>query len=466
MRISVPAAALALGGSFVLAGLVAPAAAQAAPTQCLNLGVANLYGEFVEGDDTHTPDAEGAVAVGGNADFTGGFSVGQELTPEQVKALPGGNALVVAGKLTGHNTQVMKGNGVYGSKAEGAVVQAHQGTVGQGKSPIDFAAEFARVRAVSTTLAGTPQTAGATVEAKGKELYLTSGDAAFNSFTVSAAALQGATGIFVKVPAGSVTVVTVTGDSYDMAAAKTTGFFLWDEGKKSYVLDDKLQSAHGGAIRSKLLWNFPTATKVVKNSQAAWSGTVLAPNAAFDLGSAAPVNGSVIVKSLTGKGGAETHHYPFTGCLPTTPPTIPPTVPPTTPPATTPPVVPPTGTPSASATPSTPGSSGTPSGPPTTPGTTGTPAPSVTPGASGSPSVPATARPSASASASPSASASASAAAPGASASPSAGAVTEGGLAHTGSGPVVPLTVAGGLALAAGGALVVVARRRKAAGQV
>ncbi|MER5353323.1 choice-of-anchor A family protein [Kitasatospora sp. NPDC002551] len=459
MRISVPAAALALGGSLVLAGLIAPAAAHAAdPNQCLSLGVANLYGEFVEGDDTHTPDAEGAVAVGGNADFTGGFSVGQELTADQVKALPGGNALVVAGKLTGGNTQVMKGNGVYGSAAAGAVIQAHQGTTAQGGSPIDFAAEFARARAVATTLAGLPQTAGATVEAKGKELHLTSGDAKFNSFTVPAATLQGATDIFVKVPAGAVTVVTVTGSSYDQAAAKTTGFHLWDEGKKAYVLDDKLQSAHGGAIRSKLLWNFPTATKVVKSSQAAWSGTVLAPNAAFDLGSAAPVNGSVIVKSLTGKGGAETHHYPFTGCLPTV---VPPTMPPTTP-ATTPPVVVPTGTPSATTTPTTPGSTGTPSTP-------GTPGPSVTPGGSGSPSASGSAKPSASTSASapasPSASASGSAAVPGASASPSAEASAGGGLAHTGSGPVVPLAIGGAVVIAAGGALVVVARRRKAAGQ-
>ncbi|WP_380280052.1 choice-of-anchor A family protein [Kitasatospora purpeofusca] len=455
MRISVPAAALALGGSLVLAGLVAPAAAHAAdPNQCLGLGVANLYGEFVEGDDTHTPDAEGAVAVGGNADFTGGFSVGQELTADQVKALPGGNALVVAGKLTGGNTQVMKGNGVYGSKPDAAVIQAHQGAVGQGRSPIDFAAEFARARAVATSLAGLPQTAGAKVEPQGSKLYLTSGDAKFNSFTVSAATLQGATDIFVKVPAGAVTVVTVTGDSYDQAAAKTTGFHLWDEGKQAYLLDDKLQSAHGGAVRSKLLWNFPTATKVVKSSSAAWSGTVLAPNAAFDLGSAAPVNGSVIVKSLTGKGGAETHHYPFTGCLPVV---VPPTTPPTNP-ATTPPVVP-TGTPSATTTPSTPGATGTPS----TPATPGTPGPSVTPDGSGSPSASGTAKPSAGASASPSASGAA--AAPGASASPSAGADAGGGLAHTGSGPVVPLAIGGAVVIAAGGALVVAARRRKAAGQ-
>ncbi|MFF2659524.1 choice-of-anchor A family protein [Kitasatospora sp. NPDC058032] len=465
MRISVPAAALALGGSLVLAGLVAPAAQAADPNQCLSLGVANLYGEFVETDDTHTPDAEGAVAVGGNADFTGGFSVGQELTADQVKALPGGNALVVAGKLTGGNTQVMKGNGIYGSAAAGAVIQAHQGNTGQGASPIDFGAEFARARAVATTLAGLPQTAGATVEAKGKELYLTSGDARFNSFTVSAAALQGATDIFVKVPAGAVTVVTVTGQSYDQAAARTTGFHLWDEGKKAYVLDDKVQSAHGGAVRSKLLWNFPTATKVVKSSSAAWSGTVLAPNAAFDLGSAAPVNGSVIVKSLSGKGGAETHHYPFTGCLPAV---VPPTTPPTAP-ATTPPVVVPTGTPSATTTPSTPatpGATGTPSTPPATPGTTGTPAPSVTPGGSGSPSASGTAAPSGGASASPSASASGAAVVPAAAASPSAQANAGGDLAHTGSGPVVPLAIGGAVVIAAGGALVLVARRRKAAGQV
>ncbi|MFE2725807.1 choice-of-anchor A family protein [Kitasatospora sp. NPDC059327] len=446
MRIPTPAAALALGGSLALAGLVAPAAYAAEPgQQCQNLGVANLYGEFIEGDDTHTPDAEGAVAVGGNADFTGGFSVGQELTPEQVAALPGGNALVVAGKITGHNTQVMKGNGVYGSKAAGAVVDAHQGKISQGASPIDFKAEFAKLRAAATALAAAPQTAGATVEAKGAGLYLSAADAKLNSFTVSAATLQGATDVFVKVPVGSVTVITVTGDAYDMAAARTTGFHLWDEGKKAYVLDDKLQSAAGGAVRAKLLWNFPTATKVVKNSAAAWAGTVLAPNAAFDLGSGGPVNGSVIAKSLTGKGGAETHHYPFTGCLPTE-------VPPTTVP-TVPPVVP-TGSPSASTTPS---ASGTPSTP-------GTPGASVTPSASGSPSTPA-GKPSPSASGSPSAAASPSSSAagvPSASASPSAEASTGGGLAHTGSGPVVPLAIGGAVVIAAGGAIVVATRRRAA----
>ncbi|WP_369182949.1 choice-of-anchor A family protein [Streptomyces sp. Y1] len=425
MRISTSAAALAVGGSFVLAGLVAPAAQAADPGQeCRSLGVANLYGEFIEGDDTHTPDAEGAVAVGGNADFTGGFSVGQELTPAEVDALPGKNALVVAGKITGNNTQVMKGNGVYGSKADAAVVQAHAGSVAQGASPIDFKAEFAKLRAASTALAAVPPTAGASVQADGAKLTFTGGDAKYNSFTVDAAKLQGAKDVFLKVPAGSVTVINVTGGSYDMAAAGTTGFSIWDEGKSAFLLDDKLQSAAGGAIRAKLLWNFPTATKVVKNSAAAWAGTVLAPNAAFDLGSGGPVNGSVIAASLTGKGGAETHHYPFTGCLPGT-------------------VVPtPTGTPTS------------------TPTVPATPSSSTSP--SGTPSVPATGKPSASASTSGSPSPSASTAAPVVSASPSASANGGGNLAHTGSGPVVPLAIGGAVIAAAGGAMVVASRRRAA----
>ncbi|MEV7189150.1 choice-of-anchor A family protein [Kitasatospora sp. NPDC093102] len=433
MRISTSATALAVGGSLALAGLVAPAAHAADPAQeCRSLGVANLYGEFIEGDDTHTPDAEGAVAVGGNADFTGGFSVGQELTAAQVDALPGKNALVVAGRITGHNTQVMKGNGVFGSKADGAVVQAHQGAVGQGPSPIDFKAEFAELRAAATSLAAVPQTAGATVQADGVKLTLTGGDAKHNSFTVDAAKLQGAKDVYLKVPAGSVTVVNVTGGSYDMAAAGTTGFHLWDEGGKTFVLDDKLQSAAGGAIRAKLLWNFPTAIKVVKNSQAAWAGTVLAPNAAFDLGSGGPVNGSVIAASLTGKGGAETHHYPFTGCLPGTVPTPSgtPTVPPTVP----------SGSPSA------------------TPSASTSPGGSTSP--SGSPSAPTSGRPSASGSASPSAGGPT--IAPTASGSPSAQPDAGGDLAHTGSGPVLPLAIGGAVVLAAGGAIVMAARRKAA----
>ncbi|WP_405019659.1 choice-of-anchor A family protein [Kitasatospora sp. NBC_00070] len=416
MRISVPAAALALGGSLALGALVAPAAlAVPAAENCRTFGTANLYGEFVEGNDTHTPDAEGAVAIGGNADFTGGFSVGNELTADQVAKLPGGNALVVGGNLTG-NVQVMKGNGVYAGTLNGKA-EAHAGTVTKGASPIDFAAEFTKLRSLSAELV---KPGAGTMSLDGGKLTLTGTDATLNSFVLPKHMLTGAKEFFLKVPVGSVTVISSVEDAYDQDQAGTTGFFLWDEATKSYLNDDKLQSAAGGKIREKLLWNFPNATKVTKKSGNAWPGSVLAPNAAFDLGSGGPVNGSVIAKSLTGKGGAETHHYPFTGCLPTT-------VVETTPPAT--PSASPSGTPSGSPSPS-------PSGSPT-PSGSGSP----TPGGSGSPSasVPGTPAP-----------------------SPSAPGNGGGGLAFTGASGILPLTVGGVLVLGAGVGIAVAARRRGA----
>ncbi|MEW1907976.1 choice-of-anchor A family protein [Kitasatospora sp. NPDC085895] len=417
MRMSRPAAALALGGSLALGALAVPAAhAAPAGSTCRSLGTATLYGEFVEGDDTHSPDAEGAVAVGGNADFRGGFSVGNELTDAQVTALPGGNTLVVAGGIRG-DVQVMKGNGVYGGTLAGTA-EAHHGKVVHGASPIDFAAEFAKLRAVSADLAKLT-TPGAVIKAAGGTLTLTGTDAGLNAFVVTAAQLQGAKEVHLHVPAGAVTVVSVTGDGYDQAAAHTSGFFLWDAAAGRYVLDDKTQSASGGAVRARLLWNFPTATEVVKNSGNAWPGSVLAPDAHVDLGSGGPVNGSVIAKSLKGSGGAETHHYPFEGCLPGT------DTPKPTPSGSTPPVT--TG--------GSTGTTGTTGGTTTTGGTAGT-----TGGGSPSPT------PSGSAPATP----------------PATTGSTTGGLALTGADGVIPLAVGGALVLAAGGGIVLAVRRRRA----
>jgi len=427
MRKSISAAAVALGGSLALAALVVPTPATASPSEgnCFSLGVAGKYGEFIEGDDTHSPDAEGAVAIGGNADFShGGFTVGNELTAAEAAALPGGNALVVGGNLiqNGAHVQVMKGKGVVAGQVIGG---GQLEGVGKGASPIDFAAEFAKLRALSTELA---KTAGAAPVADGRQLTFTGTDAKANFFTVTADTLQKAGDVYLKVPAGSSTVITVTGGSYDQTKASTSSFLIWDNAKKSYVLDDKLQSADGGAERAKLLWNFPTATKIVKNSGNAWPGSILAPNAAFDLGRGGPVNGSVWAKSLTGGGGAETHHYPFSGCLPGT------TVPPVSPSPSSPPA--PSTSPGGSESPS-------PSGSASTPGGTESPSPGGSAGPSESAPAGATPSPSASHGGS--------------------GGGGGGGLAFTGAEGLVPLTIGGAVVLGAGGALVYKARRKKAA---
>ncbi|GAA2100242.1 hypothetical protein GCM10009759_32870 [Kitasatospora saccharophila] len=439
MRKSISAAAVALGGSLALAALVVPTAATAAPTTgstCFDLGVAGKYGEFIEGNDTHSPDAEGAVAVGGDADFSGGFTVGNELASAEVAALPGGRSLVVGGdlitskivdgKLVKGLTKTMKGTGVYaGSK----IGEGNLEGVSKGASPIDFAKEFANLRNVSAALAKTTGSAPVPNKEDGAQLDFVGTDADQNVFTVDAAVLQGYREIRINVPVGSTTIINVTGGSYDQNKNPTTGFMIWDHAKKAYVLDDKLQSADGGAERAKLLWNFPTATSVTKRSGNAWPGSVLAPNAAFDLGTGGPVNGSVWAKSLTGSGGAETHHFPFTGCLPGT---------------------------------TTPSESPKPSESATTPGGTESPAPSgsatapgggesSTPGGSESP------KPGGSAGATPSPSASHTGSTGGGSNGNSGG-----GLAFTGADGILPLTIGGLVILGAGGGIVYAARRKKA----
>ncbi|GLW52620.1 choice-of-anchor A family protein [Kitasatospora phosalacinea] len=432
MRKSISAAAVALGGSLALAALVVPTAATAAPTTggtCFDLGVAGKYGEFIEGNDTHSPDAEGAVAVGGNADFSkSGFTVGNELTQAEVAALPGGYSLVVGGDLiqNGAHVQVMKGKGVYAGKVVGG---GQLEGVSKGTSPIDFGKEFAHLRHVSTELAKT--TGGAPVS-DGRTITFTGTDATTNVFTVAADVLQKAGDVYLKVPAGSTTIINVTGGSYDQTkgpGGPTTGFWIWDNAKGKYVQDDKSQSADGGAERAELLWNLPTATAVTKHSGNAWPGSILAPNAAFDLGTGGPVNGSVWAKSLTGSGGAETHHYPFGGCLPGG----------TTPGGSESPS--PSGSTGASESPKPSESAGTPAG-----------SESPTPGGSASPQPSASGSADATPSPSPSASRTGSNGGGG------------GGLAFTGADGILPLTIGGVVVLAAGGGIVYAARRKKANG--
>ncbi|MFB6814829.1 choice-of-anchor A family protein [Streptomyces sp. NPDC056347] len=416
MRISATAAAATLGGALVLGLTVAPAA-QAAPADqasCTNdaFSVAGKYGEFVLGDDVHTPDAEGAVAVGGNADFRGGFSVANELSAAEVDALPGRASLVVRGDLRNDKsvTAVMKGNAAVGGEIRDRALEMHAGSVSKNAGLIDFDAEFGKLRTYSTALGAEAATDGTRVSADGNRLTLEGTDTSRNIFKVTTAQLEKAKEVFLKIPAGATGVVNVSGSDYDMARAGTTGFFL--SGGQDFVLDDKLQSASGGKVRARLLWNFPEARTITKHSSAAWPGSVLAPNAHLELGSGAPVNGSVWVASLHGTGGAETHHFPFSGCLPGTGETPPPTTPSTTP--STPPA---TSTPS---TPATPPASATPSAGTSSPAVPGTPAPSDS--------------------------------------SPAGKA--EGDLASTGSSGTIPLVIGTVVVLAAGAGLTLAARRR------
>ncbi|MGW1076763.1 choice-of-anchor A family protein [Streptomyces sp. NPDC002537] len=334
--VRVSAVSLVAATGILTAGSPAATAAPAAPRECTPaLGVAGLYNEFVEKDATRYSDAEGAVAVGGNATFGDektrqGFSVGSNLTPDLLQHLPDGHSMVVGGTLKANQVTLVKGSAVYG-KLDPAYGKPpfNSGDHKAGKSPIDFGKEFATLRGLSKTWSGFKPNGKVTV-AKGSSpasttISFTGHDTETNVFTVEAAKLAGAGTIKVDVPAGSTTLINVLGDKYDMQSAPTHDLTAPD--------------AH------KLLWNFPQATYIRKN-YTAWQGTILAPNASVHLGGPTQgvgpgvVNGEVIAKELLSIPGAETHQVPFTGCVSPspTPPTPTPTPPTPTPtPTPTPP---------------------------------------------------------------------------------------------------------------------------------
>lgn len=344
--------------------------ASAAGTGCAvdPLGTAGLYAEFVEKDSVRHADSEGAVAVGGDAAFgtanRSGFSVGSRLTDADLARLPGGHSLVVGGTLKANGVVLVKGSGTAGKVVDASAGDGGfgvDGPIAEGPSPVDFGAEFAKLRTLSAGWAGERPNGETAGGQDGRSLYLTGTDAELNVFALSTADLEKAGEIYLKVPVGSSTLVNVIGASYDMTAKPTSGVWISEGG--AYVQDDYDRHTDGHkSIRSKLLWNFPQAETVTKNSSA-WPGAILAPRAAVTMTSG-HINGSLVAESLDTAPGAETHQMNFTGCLPRV----------TTPgPVVTPETPKPTDTPAPGATPST-----------TAPAPEGTGSPSATP--SGQPS--------------------------------------------------------------------------------
>jgi choice-of-anchor A domain-containing protein len=391
MRLSAAAVALVIGGATLAAAGAPAATAAPAPATCDTnpLGVAGKYTEFVEGDAYRSSDSEGAVAYGGNA-FLGngprleGFSVGAKV--KDAGSLPGGHTLITGKTLTAVNVTLGGGSGVYADlKPMVAGTPAiHVGEKhAKGASPVDFAKEFDTLRARSAYWASLDQNGkSGKITTRAPEAIVFEGtDKKLNVFNVSGAELQKYREIDIDVPGGSSTIINVTGASYDMSANGTWGVQLKDPATGKFVTDDYAAGSDAfKAVRSNLLWNFPTATAVTKN-YASWPGTIFAPNAAVQLGDdktggLGHVNGSVVAKSIKSGSGAETHFMTFKGCLPTgtnTPgtPLVPakPVVPvPTTTPITPlkPPVTP-SAKPSAPATPTTPATVPTPSATPTGP---------------------------------------------------------------------------------------------------
>lgn len=256
-----------------------------APYTASKWGLASQFNLFVEKDLEHvTTQVEGRVAVGGNAKFRN-YSVGQRINDNTVPY-----ALVVGGDLDFVHGSIWNGHASVGGRI---LAFSHYNvyfnhTLYSGR-PLDFAAEFARVKNSSARAAGIKATG--TVEYKEKGVVLSSTDAASAVFFLDGNELSKATFLQLDASREASVVINVSGKS---VALKDFGFRI------------------SGAVPENTLFNFYDAEKLTLAGIGV-VGSVLAPNADLDF-SSANIQGNVIVKSLKGTGFVRLPAY--RGCLP------------------------------------------------------------------------------------------------------------------------------------------------------
>jgi choice-of-anchor A domain-containing protein/uncharacterized repeat protein (TIGR01451 family) len=311
---------IATGVAILLLGA---ARAHAADVDCMEqpLGPIDTWSIVVNGDlEQSNTDAEGRVAAGRDVTLSS-YGVASKLPTD------GSRVDLVAGRdLRGSNVGVNHGSITYGNTFSGTIY-APNGTITHAAPQQDFATLFSAAAARAATWAALDVNTTVSGPLYGA-LTLTGEDPQLNVFTISAAKLQQAQRILIKVPFGSSTLINVTGSSYTTAQYPTTSIEFWN-GTSFQQFGNEAPSPELEAMRRAMLWNFPDATAVQVGPSLAWQGSVLAPLAVMDFTANTQLNGTIIAGAL--HGGGETHLHPPTGiCLPD--PTPCPPVPPVPPP--------------------------------------------------------------------------------------------------------------------------------------
>jgi choice-of-anchor A domain-containing protein len=276
----------------LLAAIAVPGRAVAA--ECAAPGVPGQFDIFTADSftaDTGGSTIQGRVAVGGDARVQGNtFGTSPPLTPDPNRAdlLVGRNL-----ELLGGGGSVPYGRVTYGGTRSGSGALTALGGIVQAPPPFDFADEFTTLRERSAQLADL--TPNGRIEGPGTyDIRFNGDDPNRNVFAVSAATLQTYGKITITVPAGSRTVVNVSGSTFTSAL---------------YGLELV------GATPETVVWNFPLATSVQQKSGLNWRGTLLAPHALVDLSNGQFYGQLIADRVILGSEGF--FHRPF--CVPPAP---------------------------------------------------------------------------------------------------------------------------------------------------
>lgn len=257
------------------------------------LGTAGEFNTFIFGDYYGSSDAEGRMAIGGNARLDH-FSVADKLSAEEAALYE--DMLIVGGDLTFNGGQVYNGDVVVGGSADGVDSSVRWGLINNGYElettdslPVDFKAEEEYLKAASGALSEL-ETNGTSVYQWGGLTLTGDNTSSYQVFNIDGADLLSSWGIasISGIPADATVVINVSGKNAGMVNANFNALV---------------------PIRNKVLFNFYEADTLTFKGVGV-EGSVLAPYADV-VDPQGVINGTIIAKSWSGS--MQQNHQLFTG---------------------------------------------------------------------------------------------------------------------------------------------------------
>jgi choice-of-anchor A domain-containing protein len=243
------------------------------PATIHDLGEASTFNAFFfDGLTVSASDAEGRIAVGGNATLTS-YGIGDRLSNSNGTR----DDLIVGGNLDFTNGQVFNGNLVHGGAAHLQGVGIPNGDQRQESNVLDFEAIEADLTDTSAALG--VESANGRVSVRWGSLNLRGMHGEMNVFAVTAEQLANAHSITILTPFRSAVLINVSGESVRIA----------DLGLRIR-----------GAECANVLWNFPEADELTVTG-VGLKGSILAPTAALSFQNG-QIQGTVVASSMTGNG--------------------------------------------------------------------------------------------------------------------------------------------------------------------
>jgi len=255
--------------------------------QAFDLGTAENYNALIlQNMNAQNTDAEGRVAVGGNATLTN-YGIGSSLTNSHGTD----NRLVVGGNLSYNGGQIFGGDAVVGGTVNTLVYfNCSPNCAVKSGQVIDFNTAAQQYDSLAQSLGALGATGTTQYQYGGIELQ--GNNSSLNIFTINGSEFSSSTYLnFNDIGSNSTVLLNITGNNIDI---QNFGLNL------------------NGVNKQDILFNFVNATQLT-TSGFSFEGSVLAPFANFSF-SNGNLEGTLIANSLSGNG--ELHNYAFQGNLP------------------------------------------------------------------------------------------------------------------------------------------------------